>query len=319
MSGRRRRAGFGPSGLLVVDKPAGPTSHDVVDAVRRLLGTRRVGHAGTLDPPATGVLLVLVGAATRLSPYLTGLEKEYAAVVRFGRATTTDDATGEVVAEGPVRFEAADLERALAAFRGEIRQRPPAVSAVRVRGERSWRRALRGEKEPPPERTVRIRVLELLDFRPPDAELRVVCSSGTYVRSLARDLGAALQTPAHLLSLRRSRVGTFGEGQAAPLAELEEGGPEEVLSRLLPPAAALAHLPSRTLGEDEERSVRHGAPIVTEEEPSDVAPAATRHGIPEGALVRLLDREGRLVAVAERRGDVLRPRTVLAPLQGGDR
>jgi tRNA pseudouridine55 synthase len=211
-------------GVLVCDKPAGVTSHDVVATVRRLAGQRRVGHGGTLDPPATGVLVLALGRATRLMPYLPMEPKRYLAVIAFGAATDTLDATGTVVASADAAgVDRPSLERGLAAFLGPQQQVPPMVSAVKVGGERLYAKARRGESVEREPRAVTIHALELRELaggEAPRATVAVTCSGGTYVRALAADLGRALGTLAHLASLRRTAVGAFDEAAARPLEEL---------------------------------------------------------------------------------------------------
>jgi len=227
---RGPRARTAPDGLVVVDKPAGMTSHDVVARVRRIIGTRKVGHAGTLDPMATGVLVLGIERATRLLGHLALTDKAYDATVRLGRATVTDDAEGDVTAAhdaSGVTSEA--IETALAPMRGEIEQRPSSVSAVKVDGVRSYARVRAGEDVDLPSRRVTITRLDVLDVRSPEVEgppvvdldITVVCSSGTYVRAIARDLGEALGVGGHLTALRRTRVGTFGLDVASTLEDLE--------------------------------------------------------------------------------------------------
>lgn len=247
--------GDAPHGVLVVDKPSGPTSHDVVDRVRRALGERRVGHTGTLDPFATGVLPVCVGKATRLARFLGGGEKSYRATVRLGFATTTDDLQGEPLGEpAAVRVTAADVARAGRAFVGEIEQLPPLYSAKRMAGRRLYDLARRGV---PVERRpcrVTVHALEVLAVEGERVELELRCSSGTYVRALARDLAAALGVGGHLTALRRTRSGAFGLEQAVGWDEL---GPE-ARARLLPLEALLPELPAVTLTEEGLRALRHG-------------------------------------------------------------
>jgi len=228
------------SGLLILDKPIGPTSHDVIQRLRRLSGQRRIGHAGTLDPLASGVLLVCLGRATRFVEYLVGLDKTYETTVRLGQATTTYDAEGAVTLERPVEVTPEQIEAALAALRGPIQQRVPPFSAVKRDGQPLYKRARRGEVVEPPARAVTIHALDVLDFAPPLLTLRVVCSSGTYVRSLAHDLGAALGCGGHVAALRRTAVGRFTVAQAVSLDALT---PETLAEHLLPPEAVVAHLP----------------------------------------------------------------------------
>lgn len=234
-------------GLVVVDKPPGMTSHDVVARVRRLAGTRRVGHGGTLDPMATGVLVVGVGRGTRLLTYVTGSAKEYAATIRLGQSTVTDDAEGEIVARTPAdAVTEAAVRAGLGALTGELDQVPSAVSAIKVDGRRAYARVRAGEQVALAPRRVTVSRLELLALRRDaaapgtvDLDVEVACSSGTYVRAIARDLGAALGVGGHLTALRRTAVGTFSLAEAVPLPELESRAPRVVA---LPLAAAAARL-----------------------------------------------------------------------------
>jgi len=277
--------------VLLVAKPAGPTSHDMVDIVRRSLGTRRVGHTGTLDPFAEGLLVMVVGRATRLVPFAAQWTKSYEGRLRLGATTDTDDATGQVQEQRPVAVDRAGLERTLDGFRGTVRQRPPAYSAVKVAGERAYRRARRGETVEPAEREVEIRALEVTRFAPPDVEFRATVSAGTYVRSLARDIGAALGCGGHLVALRRTTVGPFRlEDAVAPAA----AGPADVL----PPGVLVRHLERRDVDAVERDAVVHGRWIRAA---GDVA----------ASPVAMFAGET-LVAVAERAGDVWKPRVVLA-------
>ena len=213
------------SGLVVVDKPGGMTSHDVVSRVRRLAGTRKVGHAGTLDPMATGVLVLGVERATRLLGHLTLTEKAYDATVRLGVATTTDDAEGDATATVPTAaLDEASVRDAAARFVGELEQVPSAVSAIKVDGRRAYARVRAGEEVELAARRVTVHELVVHDVRlgddVVDVDLRVRCSSGTYIRAIARDLGAALGVGGHLTALRRTRVGPYGVDVARTLEEL---------------------------------------------------------------------------------------------------
>jgi len=277
--------------VLLVAKPAGPTSHDMVDIVRRSLGTRRVGHTGTLDPFAEGLLVMVVGRATRLVPFAAAWTKSYEGRLRLGATTDTDDATGQVQEQRPVAVDRAALERTLDGFRGTVRQRPPAYSAVKVDGERAYRRARRGETVEPAERDVEIRALEVTTFAPPDVEFRATVSAGTYLRSLARDIGAALGCGGHLVALRRTTVGPFRlEEAVAPAA----AGPADVL----PPGVLVRHLERRDVDAVERDAVVHGRWIAAAGD-ATASPVAMFAG-------------ETLVAVADRAGDVLKPRVVLA-------
>jgi tRNA pseudouridine55 synthase len=269
---------------------------------------RRIGHAGTLDPLAEGVLIVAVGKATRLIEYLVDADKLYAARVHLGVETDTYDAEGRVVAERPVDHLTREaVAGALEAFRGEIEQRPPPYSAVSVGGERLYARARRGEAVQAPLRRVSVTRLDLLDWRPPVAHLEVECSKGTYIRSLAHDLGQALGCGAHLSALVRLRAGDFRSQDAVPLDELEarlRAGRWEEVAR--PPAVALAHLPRIALDERDVDRLRLGQPV----------PAGDRDLPSSGTLGGAFGPGERLVAVVrlDRRGDhaVWRPEKVLA-------
>jgi tRNA pseudouridine55 synthase len=259
-----RKGPAGPGGLIVVDKPAGKTSHDVVGAIRRIAGTRRVGHAGTLDPMATGVLVVGVERATRLLNHLVLTDKSYAATIRLGAATSTDDAEGELLAERDAsQITPAAIRARLTELTGEILQRPAAVSAIKVGGRRAYDRVRTGEEVQLAARPVTVSRFELraepkyLDNYC-DIEVEVDCSSGTYVRALARDLGELLRVGGHLTALRRTRVGPFGLDQALTLAELGELADPVVLPL---PAAIAAAMPTRQLTEPEARELSFGRPI----------------------------------------------------------
>jgi tRNA pseudouridine55 synthase len=283
------------SGLIVIDKPVGPTSHDVVSRVRRLAGLRRVGHAGTLDPLASGVLLVCVGRTTRLVEYLVGLDKVYETTIRLGQTTTTYDAEGEVTAERPVSLSEAEIVAALDGFRGIIRQRVPPYSAVKQGGQPLYKRARRGEALELPQREVTIHALELLAYEPPLLSLRVACSSGTYIRSLAHDLGEALGCGGHVTALRRTAVGRFTLAEAEALDALT---PESFAARLLLPEAAVAHLPRLEVGESDAMRLSLGQRL----------PAPT--DVPAGD-VAALGPGGRFLGVVEVDGDVIRPRKMM--------
>jgi tRNA pseudouridine55 synthase len=278
--------------LWLVDKPAGPTSHDVVAAVRRRLGRRtKVGHAGTLDPFATGLLVVLVGRATRLAPYVTAHDKRYLATLRTGFRSATGDPEGPVEPAGPPA-DAAAVAAVLPAFAGRQLQRVPALAAVRVDGERLYRRARRGEAVEGPEREIEVHELRLVeDYGGGVVTLDVRCSAGTYVRRLASDVGERLGCGAYLTALRRTEVGDLSVDDAVPPdAVAPEGG--------LDPGRGLG-MPERVLSDDELADVRHGRPV-------------PRRGADAGAgEVALLARDGHLVAVARPGGQGLRPAVVL--------
>jgi tRNA pseudouridine55 synthase len=274
------------SGLVVVDKPAGLTSHDVVARVRRLAGTRKVGHAGTLDPMATGVLVVGVGRATRLLGHLTLTEKRYDATVRLGASTTTDDADGEVVVEGDAsRLSEEELLEALVAFRGEIEQVPSSVSAVKVAGKPAYQRVREGERVELAPRRVTIHELAVHDLGSPgpvrDLRISVRCSSGTYIRAVARDLGAALGVGGHLLALRRTSVGPFGLEAARSLEQLADSFDVVPMGD-----AARACFPAVDLTEDQAVDVRVGRPLALSLEAA--GPVAVFD--PDGAFLALYER-----------------------------
>ena len=241
-----------PEGLLLLDKPAGITSHDVVDAVRRSLGTRKVGHAGTLDPLATGLLLVGVGRATRLLRFLSGLDKTYEGTARLGEETDTLDADGRVVRTSAVEVTREEVARAMAELTGESMQAPPAFSSVKVAGTTMHRAARRGEAIEAPPRPIRVDAFDLLAFDGRDADLRVACSSGTYVRVLVAEAGRRLGCGAHLARLRRTRVGPF---------PVEEARPPDAVGEPLPLETAVRHLPSVTLDLEEARAAANGRPL----------------------------------------------------------
>ncbi len=253
-------------GLIVVDKPAGMTSHDVVARIRRLARTRRVGHGGTLDPMATGVLIIGVNRATRLLTYVIGAGKSYTATIRLGQTTVTDDAEGDVTATVSAAGVTDEAIRAgLAAQTGEIEQVPSAVSAIKVNGQRAYKRVRDGEEVELAARRVTVSRLEVLAVRRPDegdfvdVDIDVTCSSGTYIRAIARDLGRTLEVGGHLTALRRTAVGDLTLASAATLAELEERAPD-VISLPLAEAARRA-FPQREADAEETRVLSHGGPL----------------------------------------------------------
>lgn len=256
------RQGAARSGVLVVDKAAGVTSFDVVAAARRALGLRRIGHAGTLDPAATGVLPLLVGEATKLMPYLVDQDKEYVVVVRLGVTTDTHDLAGRVLTTAPVpALDGGVLETALRAFVGRIRQVPPMYSAIHHGGRRLYELARAGIEVAREAREVVVHALEVLDTGPDTATLRVTCGKGTYVRTLAADLGERLGCGAVVERLTRHRVGAFRLEDAVPSASLLPARREELLGRLLPPAAVLAGWPAVRLGESAAAAFAHGQAV----------------------------------------------------------
>ena len=247
------------AGLVVVDKPARMTSHDVVSRCRRIFSTRKVGHAGTLDPMATGVLVVGIERATKILGLLTATDKSYAATIRLGQTTSTEDADGEVLQKVSAADVADDdIEAAIAALRGDISQVPSAVSAVKVGGKRAYQLVREGQTVALAARAVHVGRFEVLDVRRTadlvDVDVEVDCSSGTYIRALARDVGATLGVGGHLTALRRTRVGMFGLDEARTLDALAD---EPALSYSLDEACLLA-FPRRDLTADEAESARHG-------------------------------------------------------------
>ncbi|MFD0747772.1 tRNA pseudouridine(55) synthase TruB [Phytohabitans flavus] len=280
-------------GLVVVDKAGGMTSHDVVARVRRLARTRRVGHGGTLDPMATGVLVIGVGRGTRLLTYVIGSVKGYAATIRLGQTTITDDAEGEVVATAPAgHVTDAAIRDGLAALTGAIEQVPSAVSAIKVDGKRAYKRVREGEQVMLAARPVTISRLDVLAIRRPapdvvDVDVEVVCSSGTYVRAIARDLGAGLAVGGHLTALRRTAVGGFTLAEASTLEELEKVAPEVVNLPLAEAARRFFAVREATV--DEARTLSHGGPL-------DRAGIDGSYAVfaPDGGLLAIVrEREGR--------------------------
>ena len=311
-------------GVLIIDKPAGFTSHDVVARVRRILRERRVGHTGTLDPFATGVLVLLLGRATRLAQFLSGADKEYEALIRFGYATETGDGEGaprELNEDGPKVERVPDwsereIEAALDALRGEIAQVPPMYSAKKVKGKKLYELARRGLEIERAAVRVKIHELEALQASGPllrrnedgtcDLRVRVLCSAGTYVRTLAESIGARLGVGAHLAALRRTRAGQFSLEDAITLEELEreaEAAGERILISL---NAALSWMPSVHLTSEAARRARHGVAV----RPGD--PSEEKYE--DGQTVRVLDEEGDLIAIAsvDAATGALRPRVVLS-------
>ncbi|HEY7172878.1 MAG TPA: tRNA pseudouridine(55) synthase TruB [Vicinamibacterales bacterium] len=315
-------------GLLVVDKPVGPTSHDVVARVRRILGERRIGHTGTLDPLASGVLPLVIGRATRLARFLSAADKIYEAEVTLGIATDSGDREGHAIAEpyAGALPERGDVEQALQRFRGSFPQRPPALSAKKIGGVRSYRLARRGrlreaavasaDETPALDRsstaapqpvTVSVSGLELLSYDAPTLLLRVACSAGFYVRALARDLGEALGTGAHLSALRRTASGRLTLREAVALAAIDDrqAGRQRALEAIIPPSRMLTDLPGASLTPEGLRRAVHGRELDAD---AFSGPVAAGDG-----FVRLLDADGNLVGVAERGSSagVLHPAVVL--------
>lgn len=273
-----------PSGILVVDKAPGPSSFDIVQKVRKLFGTRRVGHGGTLDPFASGVLPVCLGEGTKLAPYLLDADKVYEATLHLGVETDTYDHTGKVVAtsaEGPV--SAAVLEDTLVHFRGVISQLPPAYAAIKVQGRPLYDYARKGEEAPRVPRQVTVHELAVTDYSWPHVHLFVRCSKGTYIRSLAHDIGRVLGRGGHLGALRRIRSGPFDLSSAVPSAALSGGATPP----LLDVARALGHWPTRVLSDEGCLAITQGKRV-----------AADLSSLAPGTLLRLLREDGSLLAVA---------------------
>jgi tRNA pseudouridine55 synthase len=287
-----------PDGLVIVDKPGGWTSHDVVGKMRRLVGTRRVGHAGTLDPMATGVLVLGVERATRLLGHLTLTQKEYQGTIRLGQRTVTDDAEGEVTESATAeRVEAvpdAAIAAGIAVLSGEIMQVPSAVSAIKVDGVRSYARVRSGDEVKLQARPITVFAFDLLGTRRGpgviDLDVRVVCSSGTYIRALARDLGEALGVGGHLTALRRTRVGPYTLADAEPLAALaarvEAGEPVPVLPIAV---AAGAAFPRYDADEEQAKTIAHGGPLPAR----GLGPGPIAVFAPDGVFLALVEEQGR--------------------------
>ncbi len=274
------------SGVLVVDKPVGLTSHDVVQIIRRGTNIRRAGHTGTLDPRASGVLVILIGPAVRLSEYVSASDKRYQAVVRLGASTDTYDSDGRILSTSPVHITEEQFESTLKQFIGEIEQVPPPYSAVKIKGRKAYEMAREGEEVDLEPRKIQVYNLELLEWAPPEAVIDVYCSSGTYVRSLAHDLGEKLGCGAHLVGLRRTKSGRFTLREAVPLRKLRETFDTGTWYQLLIPAAeALSDWPVVELTHEQVEAVRHGHRV-----PGDGSQGKLARGISEaGELVALLE------------------------------
>lgn len=308
------------NGVLVVDKPAGPTSHDVVARIRRVLGLARVGHTGTLDPLATGVLPLVIGQACRLAQFLSAADKEYLADVRFGASTPTYDAEGRTSGADaapppaePAGLSAAAVEASLEAFRGTYRQTPPPFSAKKIGGTPAYRLARTNRTVTVEPVVVTVSRLDLEEYDQGLARLRLVCSSGFYVRALAHELGLRLGCGAYLAGLRRTRAGDFSIESAAPLDVIQAEG-SAAAARMTPMAALLPFLPQVVLNADGVRRASHGnalSPVDFDPQAPHAAPPAAADGLEPGR-VRLIDRSGTLLGIAERRpGGILHPMIVL--------
>lgn len=275
------------SGVLVIDKPIGLTSHDVVQIIRRGTGIRRAGHTGTLDPRASGVLVVLIGPAVRLSEYVSASDKRYQATIRLGSSTNTYDAEGVVTSRAPVdHLTEEKFNEILQTFVGEIEQVPPPYSAVKVKGKRAYEIAREGENVELEPRKIQVYSLDILEWAPPEVVIDVYCSSGTYVRSLANDLGKALGTGAYLIGLRRTKSGRFTLRDAVPLRKLKEAfDAGDWYKFLIPAADALGDWPMVELDADQVELVRHGHRV-----PAEPGAKGWARGISQqGDLVALLE------------------------------
>ena len=299
------------NGTLIIDKPAGMTSHDVVARVRRIIGERRVGHTGTLDPFATGVLVILVGKATRLLQFLSSAEKEYEGVIRFGYATDTGDATGERVdvhakPQSTQSLRKELIEAAMASLRGEIDQVPPMFSAKKIKGQKLYELARRGEQiERQPVRVtisefkaiaVNDQLLNMRDDGTADLNARVVCSAGTYVRTLAEDLGKKLGVAAHLAVLRRTRAGRFKIESAITLDELAElSQADSIADKFISPDATIGHLPPIVMNESDARRVMNGVDIEFDSDHRDQQRVRLQNVAGELVAVGIYDAARRIV------------------------
>ena len=317
MMGRSRALGDGTfDGVLVVDKPVGPTSHDIVDLIRRLTGVRRVGHGGTLDPFAGGVLPVFIGRATRLVEYHMSDAKAYRAMIAFGATSTTDDLDGELTPGEGQAPDRAGVEAGLMPFRGRISQVPPDYSAVRVQGRRAYELARDGERPTLSARDVEIQRLDLVawddtDRTRPTATVEIACSAGTYIRAIARDLGVALSCGAYLVALTRSRSGPFSRDQAhVPEAIRAAFASGHGASLLLPADSGLDAFPSLVLDGGDLQALLRGQVVRA---PVDVARDAGAQ--PNGGHCRIHDASGRLAAIARLEGGRLHPEKVLVEPQ----
>jgi tRNA pseudouridine55 synthase len=276
------------SGALVVDKPVGMTSHDVVQAIRNGTGLRRAGHTGTLDPRASGVLVILVGPAVRLSEYVSASDKRYQAIIRLGGSTDTFDAEGKVtLSKDPLNITEEQFETALKTFIGEIEQTPPPYSAVKVQGRKAYEMARQGEEVDLTPRKITVHHLEVLEWAPPEVVIDVHCSSGTYVRSLANDLGVMLGCGAYLVGLRRTKSGRFSLRDSVPLRKLQEAFTAgNWYQYLIPAAEALGDWPAVELNPDEVEDVRHGHRVKVVGDPTETK---VRGVSTQGELVALME------------------------------
>jgi tRNA pseudouridine55 synthase len=288
-------------GILNIDKPEGMTSHDVVSLMRRLTGIRRIGHTGTLDPLATGVLLLCIGRTTRLSEYLIGQDKQYEVAIRLGQETDSYDAEGRIVAEKPVTADKEAIETALNHFRGPISQTPPMFSAVKVDGQPLYKLARKGIESERPSREVTIYNLELLDWNLPELRLSINCSSGTYIRSLAHDLGQLLDCGGHIIALRRTAVASFTVEKAVKLDTMTA---ENWTENLLPADSAVSHLRAVNFSREEAADLQQGRRVAKEKNSAQVSP---------DPLIRAYDQDRRFIGIIADSGDYWQPRKILVP------
>ena len=306
---RRRRIlkdkfGKGPGKVVLLDKPCGPTSHDAVLWTRRSLGTSRVGHSGTLDPFASGLLLIMTGWATRISEYLTVLPKRYRATIRFGMTTDTDDSTGAVVKKNDRWKELSknDITNGLKRFEGHISQTPPQYSAKKIQGEAMYRKARRGERVQLDPVGIEISRISLIQLNLPSIIIEVECSSGTYIRSLARDLGETLGVEAHLSALRRLSVGKFSVEDCIDLDSLRNGiVPDKKAVVEIP--GALGHLRSINVEEDISRQLRNGMPVSCPDRKYE-----------HGEIIVVLSKGDELIGMAEIDQEIIRPKKIVPGL-----
>jgi tRNA pseudouridine55 synthase len=282
-------------GLLLIDKPPGMTSHDVVTSLRRLTGIKKIGHTGTLDPFATGLMLLLIGRATRLSQFFLEMDKEYRVRLRLGEESDTMDVTGKLVQSRAVAVSSEDIEKTLHLFRGKIQQVPPMFSAVKIKGRKLYQMARRGLTMERPPRGVSVYSIEVLHPQIPELEILVRCSSGTYIRSLVHDLGQVLGCGAIVTALCRTEVGPYQLNQATPLAQ--SGSPIDWKALLIPMEDLLQNLPSRRAVGEELELIRHGKDLARTSESPDT-------------WIRLMDAEGKLIALGQV-GETIHPSIVL--------
>ena len=311
---RRRDSDAALDGILVIDKPTGPTSHDIVASLRRILGMRRIGHCGTLDPLASGVLITCLGRYTRLSQWISAADKEYESAFCLGAVSDTGDSQGTLTPrEGAPRPTRTEVETAMAEFRGRIRQVPPVYSAVKIGGVRSYELARRDEPATPPSRSVRVSTFETKAFDYPDLEVRIACSKGTYVRALATDLGERLGCGGYVERLRRVRVGALGADRAVGLDEVERRvAVGEIEQLFISPREALRPLPAVTLPAAPLSAFMHGNTVSVLDAGTQLEPESTASA--EDVECAVFDELERLCGVGEwhSEGRSLRPVKVLA-------